>query len=92
MGVEVYAITGFVVAILGALGHFIQKAHFKKCKTCCCESDCRDNIKLPHSPSPLKRQPKATLNDIMAVLARIDVPPTIAENRVEYENPIESDL
>ena len=92
MGVEIYAITAFVVAILGALGHFAQKAHFKKCKTCCCESDCRENMKFPSSPSPIKKQPKATLNDVMAVLARIDVPPTIAENRCVGEDLVETDL
>jgi len=43
MSVEVIAISGFVVAVIGALATCIQKVGLKKCHTCCMESDCRDN-------------------------------------------------
>ena len=43
MSVEVIAISGFIVAVIGALTTCIQKVGLKKCHTCCMDSDCRDN-------------------------------------------------
>jgi len=43
MSVEVIAISGFVVAVIGALATCIQKVGLKKCHACCIDSDCRDN-------------------------------------------------
>jgi hypothetical protein len=45
MSVELIAISSFVVAILGALGHFANKSNLKSCKMCCIDSDCRDENK-----------------------------------------------
>ena len=39
-------ITALVVAVIGALGHFIETAHIKKIKIGCIQSDCTK------SPSP----------------------------------------
>lgn len=36
------AITALVVAIVGALGHFVRDAHIQKCHMCCVDSDCRE--------------------------------------------------
>ena len=41
-------ITALVVAVIGALGHFIETAHIKKIKIGCIQSDC---TKTP-GPSP----------------------------------------
>jgi len=47
MTVELIAISGFVVAILGALATCIQKVGLKKCQACWCfDSDCRDQDKM----------------------------------------------
>jgi len=84
-GAEVYALSALVIAVLGALGHFLQKAHLQKCKGCCIESDCRQG-KVPQTP--ISEQPKEvepTIADIMRVLAKLDTPPTIAENSDMYE-------
>ena len=45
MSVELIAISSFVVAILGGLGHFANKSNLKSCKMCCIDSDCRDEDK-----------------------------------------------
>jgi hypothetical protein len=45
MSVELIAISSFVVAILGALGHCAKKSNLKSCKMCCIDSDCRDENK-----------------------------------------------
>ena len=45
MSVELIAISSFVVAILGALGHFANKSNLKSCTICCMNSDCRDQDK-----------------------------------------------
>ena len=45
MSVELIAISGFVVAILGALAQFVNKSNLKQCKMCCIDSDCRDEDK-----------------------------------------------
>ena len=45
MSVELIAISSFVVAILGGLGHFVNKSNLKSCKMCCIDSDCRDENK-----------------------------------------------
>jgi len=45
MSVELIAISSFVVAVLGALGHFANKSNLKSCKMCCIDSDCRDEDK-----------------------------------------------
>lgn len=45
MSVELIAISSFVVAILGAFGHFANKSNLKQCKMCCIDSDCRDEDK-----------------------------------------------
>ena len=43
MSVELIAISSFVIAILGAFGHFITKTNLKHLKICgCCQSDCID--------------------------------------------------
>lgn len=37
------ALTALVVAVVGALGHFIKESHIQHCKICfCVDSDCRD--------------------------------------------------
>ena len=45
MSVELIAISSFVVAVLGALGHFANKSNLKSCRMCCIDSDCRDQDK-----------------------------------------------
>lgn len=45
MSVELIAISGFVVAILGGLAQFVNKSNLKQCKMCCIDSDCRDEDK-----------------------------------------------
>lgn len=45
MSIELIAISSFVVAILGALGHFTKKSNLKSCRMCCIDSDCRDEDK-----------------------------------------------
>jgi hypothetical protein len=45
MSIELIAISSFVVAILGGLGHFANKSNLKSCKMCCIDSDCRDENK-----------------------------------------------
>ncbi len=46
MSVELIAISSFVIALLGGLGHFIKKTKLKQCKICCINSDCRDEDKV----------------------------------------------
>ena len=45
MSIELIAISSFVVAILGGLGHFANKSNLKSCRMCCIDSDCRDEDK-----------------------------------------------
>lgn len=45
MSVEIVAISGFVVAILGALSQCISKSNLKHCNCGCINSDCRDQDK-----------------------------------------------
>ena len=45
MSIELIAISGFVVAILGGLAQFVNKSNLKQCKMCCIDSDCRDEDK-----------------------------------------------
>jgi hypothetical protein len=45
MSVELIAISSFVVAILGGLGHFVKRSNLKECTMCCMNSDCRDEDK-----------------------------------------------
>ena len=60
MSVELLAISSFVIAILGGLGHFIRKSNLKHLKICgCCQSDCTD-------------QDKNTLKRIESNQAKID--------------------
>lgn len=75
-GVEIVAISGFAVAVLGALGHFVKESNMKKLKCCCAESDCMEKNKLQ---TPIKKQPKASLEGIMEILAKLDIPPKIKE-------------
>ena len=37
------AAVALIVAILSALGHFIDRSHLKKLDCCCIHSDCREN-------------------------------------------------
>lgn len=46
MSVELIAISSFIIALLGGLGHFIKKTKLKQCKICCINSDCRDEDKV----------------------------------------------
>lgn len=60
MSVELIAISSFIIAILGGLGHFIRKSNLKHLKICgCCQSDCTD-------------QDKNTLKKIESNQAKID--------------------
>jgi hypothetical protein len=43
MSIEIIAVSGLVVAIIGALAACFQKVGLKKCHACCIDSDCRDN-------------------------------------------------
>ena len=46
MSVELIAISSFVIAILGGLGHFIRKSNLKHLNCCnLCKSDCVDEDK-----------------------------------------------
>jgi len=46
MSVELIAISSFVIAILGGLGHFIRKSNLKHMNCCnLCKSDCVDEDK-----------------------------------------------
>ena len=46
MSVELIAISSFVIAILGGLGHFIHKSNLKHMNCCnLCKSDCVDEDK-----------------------------------------------
>lgn len=45
MSIEILAISGFVVAILGALSQFIKKSNLKHCNCGCINSDCVDENK-----------------------------------------------
>ena len=45
MSVEIVAISGFVVAILGALSQCISKSNLKHCNCGCINSDCVDENK-----------------------------------------------
>jgi len=63
MSVELIAISSFVVAILGGLGHFAKKSNLKSCKMCCIDSDCRDedkatNIKMKDLNDKIERNEK----------------------------------
>jgi len=46
MEMDYIGLTALIVAILSALGHFVETTHLKKIKICCIESDC---IKTPPS-------------------------------------------
>jgi hypothetical protein len=46
MSVEVLAISGLVVAVLGALSQFVKKSNLKHCNFCGFDSDCRDEDKM----------------------------------------------
>ena len=45
MSIEIIAISGFVVAILGALSQFIKKSNLKHCNCFGIKSDCVDENK-----------------------------------------------
>jgi hypothetical protein len=47
-------LAALIVAVLSALGHFVEMAHIKKIKIGCLESDC---MKSPPSTPALKSEP-----------------------------------
>jgi len=60
MAVDILALSGFIIAILGGLAHFIKETHVQKCNMCCIDSDCRQK-KIPSTPnsrSSMDEQPK----------------------------------
>ena len=49
---DTIGVAALIVAVLGALGHFLKDSHIQKCKACCIESDCRDkNRSQPSTPA-----------------------------------------
>jgi len=56
MSIDAIAISAIIIAVVGALGAFVKSAHIQKCKTLCCESDCR--VKKPTPPeTPIDTEP-----------------------------------
>tara|TARA_R110000868_G_scaffold261405_2_gene519543 strand:- start:1232 stop:1420 length:189 start_codon:yes stop_codon:yes gene_type:complete len=49
-------LTALIIAVLSALGHFIETAHIKKIKIGCMESDCSK------TPAPTPATSTTTLN------------------------------
>jgi hypothetical protein len=64
---DVISVTALIVAIIGAVGHFVNESHLQKCKVCfCIESDCRkDKSKSNSSLTP---------PDTPVILEIIDIP------------------
>lgn len=49
MTVDILALSGFIIAVLGGMAHFIKETHVQKCNMCCINSDCRQK-KIPSTP------------------------------------------
>ena len=89
MAVDTIAISALVVAVLGALGIFIQKIHLRKIACCCGESDCIEERKnkskssLTPPETPLESKPsqetKLTDEQIEVLLKRLT-----ASNEINY--------
>ena len=57
MGIDAIAISAIIIAVVGALGAFVKSAHIQKCKTLCCESDCREKQKPTPPETPIDTEP-----------------------------------
>jgi len=74
MSIEILAISGFVVAILGALSQFIKKSNLKHCNCFCLDSDCRDeNINLDKQMKELNEKIERNNNKINKNKNKLDL-------------------
>ena len=96
MSVELIAISSFVVAILGALGHFANKSNLKSCKMCCIDSDCRDENKATDTKIKQNQERIDKLIKKMSELQKkkkmsnIAESPTISTSISEISNSLET--
>lgn len=96
MSVELIAISSFVVAILGALGHFANKSNLKSCKMCCIDSDCRDENKTTDTKIKQNQERIDKLIKKMSELQKkkrmsnIVESPTISTSISEISNSLET--
>ena len=49
--VDIISITALIIAIFGAMGHFVNETHLQKCSCFCINSDCRDKKNITPSTS-----------------------------------------
>jgi len=96
MSVELIAISSFVVAILGALGHFANKSNLKSCKMCCIDSDCRDedkstDTKIKQNQERIDKLIKK-MNELQKKkrMSNIAESPTISTSISEISNSLET--
>ena len=55
---DIISVSALVIAIIGALGHFVKELHIKNCHSFLCDSDC---TKTPNnSESDLRSEIKST--------------------------------
>lgn len=96
MSIELIAISSFVVAILGGLGHFANKSNLKSCKMCCIDSDCRDEDKATDTKIKQNQERIDKLIKKMSELQKkkrmsnIAESPTISTSISEISNSLET--
>jgi len=96
MSIELIAISSFVVAILGGLGHFANKSNLKSCKMCCIDSDCRDENKATDTKIKQNQERIDKLIKKMSELQKkkrmsnIAESPTISTSISEISNSLET--
>lgn len=59
---EPVSITAIIISVISAVGVFVKETHIQKCKTLCCESDCREGRRSTPPETPIEIQPKRDLN------------------------------
>tara|TARA_R110000772_G_scaffold56037_10_gene127763 strand:+ start:99 stop:398 length:300 start_codon:yes stop_codon:yes gene_type:complete len=96
MSIELIAISSFVVAILGGLGHFVNKSNLKSCKMCCIDSDCRDedkstDTKIKQNQERIDKLIKK-MNELQKKkrMSNIAESPTISTSISEISNSLET--
>ena len=96
MSIELIAISSFVVAILGGLGHFANKSNLKSCKMCCIDSDCRDenkatDTKIKQNQERIDKLIKK-MNELQKKkrMSNIAESPTISTSISEISNSLET--
>ena len=82
MSIEVVAITGLIVAVLGALSACLYKIGIKKCSAFCIKSDCVEPDTPEKKIKILEEKIKKTIERIETI-KRSHSSPAISDNSIE---------